>query len=264
MKFTQLINESNSTFLYHRSEHIFKEGEILNAIVSSKYDRYYERHLESYRLNYFKNKPSRKQCFYTSPTTKSRFHYRGFLYQVKPIGIIHTTNCNIIDLLANAHYDGKKELESKLIEEYWNPGTKWVNKKEIRNIEVLCNKIQVISKIDNKNELFSGDRVKCFKDFEYYLDNDNLISNSFRKQLVNKEIISYLSKEKILTINKNTIWKVSEINKAKDYRLNKLNGNLYAVDLTNEMVKDFKIELINGDSNFFNLNKFLKEHFVKL
>jgi hypothetical protein len=263
MKFTQLILESNSNILYHRSEHEFKDGEILNAIVSSKYDNDYERHLESYRLNYFPSKPSRKQCFYMSPTTKSRFHYRGLLYQVKPIGITHTTNCNIIDSLGNANYDGKSELESKLIEEYWEPGNKWVNKSQIRNIEVLCNRIQVISRVDNKNELFSGDKIKCIKEFEYFLDKDEILkfSNVLRKKLVDKEIISYLSKEKILTIKKNTIWEITEISKSKDFIFNKKDGNIWGIDLINN---NFKIELVYGYDDRPNLNKFLKEHFIKL
>jgi len=262
MKFTQLILESDSNILYHRSEYEFKEGEILEAYLSKKYNSDYENALEKYRLdNYQYTKPSRKHCFYTSPTDKSRFHYRGFLYQVKPIGITHTSNSNIIDTLANAYYDGFTQIVEKLIEEYWEPGNKWVNKNQIRNIEVLCNRIQVISRVNNKNELFSGDEIKCIKDFEYYLDKDNLISKDLRKQLVNKEIISYLSKEKILTIKKNTSWKITEINKANDFNLNKLNGNLYSVDLTND---DFTIELVIGSDQITNLNKFLKEHFIKL
>lgn len=259
MKFTQLINESDSNILYHRSEHEFKEGEILEAHTSKKYDSDYENALEKYRLDNHPNKPSRRKCFYTSPTTKSRFHYRGLLYQVKPIGITHTTNCNIIDSLGNANYDGKSELESKLIEEYWEPGNKLVNKSQIRNIEVLCNRIQVISRVDNKNELFSGDKIKCIKEFEYFPDKP--ILKKLRKKLVDKEIINYLSLGKIETIKRNTIWEITEINKAKDFNLNKLNGNLYSIDLTNN---DFTVELVIGNDEITNLNKFLKEHFIKL
>ena len=259
MKFTQLILESDSNTLYHRSEYEFKDGEILEAHTSQKYDSDYENALEECRKTYFSNKPSRKHCFYTSPTDKSRFHYRGFLYQVKPIGITHTSNSNIIDTLANAYYDGFTQIVEKLIKEYWNPGNKWVNKNQIRNIEVLCNKIQIISKVNKQTELFKGDKVKCIKEFEYFPDKP--ISKKLRKKLIDKEIIKYLSLGKIETIKKNTTWEITEINKAKDFNLNKLNGNLYAVDLTNN---EFTIELIVGDSGITNLNKFLKEHFIKL
>ena len=260
MKFTQLILESDSNTLYHRSEHEFKEGEILEAHLSKKYNSDYENALEKYRLdNYPYNKPSRKHCFYTSPTDKSRFHYRGFLYQVKPIGITHTSNSNIIDTLANAYYDGFTQIVEKLIKEYWNPGNKWVNKNQIRNIEVLCNKIQIISKVTKQTELFKDDKVKCIKEFEYFPDKP--ISKKLRKKLVDKEIIKYLPVGKIETSKKNTIWEITEINKANDFNLNKLNGNLYSVDLTNN---DFTIELVIGDNEITNLNKFLKEHFIKL
>lgn len=259
MKFTQLILESNSPILYHRSTHKFKDGEILEAKLSSKYNSNYENILEEYRLLNKPNLPSRKKCFYLSPDLRSRFHYRGFLYQVKPLSQIHITNSNIIDNLGSSSMDGKKQIVEKLIKEYWNPGNKWVNKNQIRNIEVLCNKIQIISKVTKQTELFKDDNIKCIKEFEYLPDKP--ISSKLRKKLVDKEIIKYLSLGKIETIKKNTTWKITEINKANDFNLNKLNGNLYSVDLTND---DFTIELVIGSDQITNLNKFLKEHFIKL
>ena len=262
MKFTQLINESDSNTLYHRSEHEFKEGEILEAHLSKKYDSDYENALEKHRKTYFSNKPSRKHCFYTSPTDKSRFHYRGFLYQVKPIGITHTSNSNIIDTLANAYYDGFTQIVEKLIKEYWNPGNKWVNKNQIRNIEVLCNKIQIISKVTKQTELFKDDKVKCIKEFEYEVESykDYPYTIQILQNAIDKNIIKAITDRKFI-IKKNTSWKITEINKANDFNLNKLNGNLYSVDLTND---DFTIELVIGSDQITNLNKFLKEHFIKL
>ena len=262
IKFSQLILESNSLVLYHRSEHEFKDGEILEAHTSKKYHSDYENALEKYRLDNYPNKPSRRKCFYLSPTNKSRFHYRGFLYQVKPIGITHTSNSNIIDTLANAYYDGFTQIVEKLIKEYWNPGNKWVNKSYIRNIEVLCNKIQIISKVTKQTELFKGDKVKCVKEFEYEIETyrDYPYTIQILQNAIDKNTIKAITDRKFI-IKKNTSWKITEINKAKDFNLNKLNGNLYAIDLTNN---DFTIELIVGDSGITNLNKFLKEHFIKL
>lgn len=263
MKFSKLILESDSNILYHRSEYEFKEGQILEAHLSKKYNNDYENELEKYRLdNYPYIKPSRKHCFFASPTDKSRFHYRGFLYQIKPIGITHTSNSNIIDTLANAYYDGFTKISQKLIYEYWNPGVKWVNKNQIRNIEILCNKIQIISKITKQSELFKNDKIKCIKEFEYEIESykDYPYTIQEFQKAIDANIIKDINIRKFI-IKKNTIWNISEIHKANDSNLNKLNGNLYALDLTNN---NFTIELIISENNIVNLNKFIKEHFIKL
>lgn len=262
MKFTQLINESESNILYHRSEHEFKDGEILNANFSLKYKNEYEIALEQYRKINYPDKPSRRKCFYLSPTDKSRFHDRGFLYQVKPLGVTHITNSNIIDSLGDAFYDKNIILESKLIKEYWNPGNKWVNKSYIRNIEILCDKIQIISKINKKNELFKNDKLKCIKDFEHEIETYRNYPYTIQifQSAIDRNIINTITDRKFI-IKKNSIWEISEINKSKDFILNKKDGNIWGIDLVN---KDFEIELIYGEGEKTNLNKFLKEHFIKL
>ncbi len=264
MKFTQLILESNSPILYHRSFHKFKDGEILEAKLSSKYNSDYENILEEYRLLNKPNLPSRKKCFYLSPDLRSRFHYRGFLYQVKPLSQIHITNSNIIDNLGSSSMDGKKQIEEKLTKEYWNPGTKWVNKNQIRNIEVLCEKIQIIKKIEN-NELFEGNKLKCVRSFKYKIEESNeFLVDKFLKYLIDKNIIGRKSKKDTLYIEENSKWTINHISKSNELVPQKNDGNIWGIDLISTIDNVFKLEFTYGFNGIPNLNRFLKEHFIKL
>lgn len=106
---TWLLTEiSNNTILYHRSSERLSQGQILEPYGDSKEDhwlkgQYTEKMLEKFREKYAPDKPSRFNCIFSSVVPRSVFLTKGYLYEVKPIGKIHSTLAYYINEINNIY-----------------------------------------------------------------------------------------------------------------------------------------------------------------
>jgi len=201
---TWLINEiSQNTILYHRSDKSFKPGQILDPSDVHGDDHWLKSKstevvLEKFRQEFAPDKPSRFNCIYCSVVPRSVFVSRKNLYEVRPIGKTHIALAYLINeidhIFDNISYnnmynklgekptnsdidkykwENSKESLLPLFNQYWNTSVSNWNENSslvlLELIEVLCEKVQVVSKADEKeDEIFrKGDRVIFSKDSNY-------------------------------------------------------------------------------------------------
>lgn len=103
-----LTEISNNTILYHRSSEHLSQGQILEPYGSRKEDhwlkgQYTEKMLEKFREKYAPDKPSRFNCIFSSVVPRSVFLTKGYLYEVKPMGKIHSTLAYYINEINNIY-----------------------------------------------------------------------------------------------------------------------------------------------------------------
>lgn len=108
---------SENTILYHRSNDIFKEGDILNPKKKFGDDHHQknnklQQYLENYRKENFPDKPSRLNCVFCSVIPNSAFMNRGYLYEVTPIGKTHITLAFFINKI-NTLFSEEKYFQTR-------------------------------------------------------------------------------------------------------------------------------------------------------
>lgn len=257
-----LINEiSESTILYHRSNENFAVGKILDpSDIKPWIKKFTERKLEQFRKKYAPDAPSRFNCIYCSVVPRSVFVARGNLYEVKPIGKTHVTMAYYINQIDNIHHEERYQAFDKLqklsdkdeydyiwertkkqllplFAKYWN-----VNNINISNdfredpkwIEVLCEKVVVIKKIDEVDNIFrKDDKIEFTSDMRFDIYGYDSSGNRKLSSLEITNIINHFngSENKYgdlsLTIPKGTKGKISSV--TYDYKVpKKLKSDPYA------------------------------------
>lgn len=228
-----LLEITEKTVLYHRSEQIYKVGDtILPYETLRKGEKHYARstkfevELEEYRKTNYPNKPSRFKCVFCSLVPRSRFFGKGKLYGVTPIGKFHVTNSELIDDMIDEFHShwGGGHISGLLAREYWE-GER-IRRSLIKSYEVLCKKVKVVEVVDEKTQdLKIGDKIKLLSDmtiswYGYDLDGSTELSEEVKQFILKnfKGIKSYKTKQFVpqknyfkITLKKGTIFKIYRI-----------------------------------------------------
>jgi len=218
-----ILELSEKSTVYHRNTANLKIGSIMTAAKAKKGGKHWlarredEQLIEDIRRKYYKNKPSRFDCIYSSVIPKARFMSKGALYELKPLGKMHMTNSKIIDDMSTL-----KDLDDKIAaaHKYWNPSSDFLTKRNIIDIEVLSDKALVLRKVDD--EWNNGDRVRLKTEctviwYAYGLDDNTKLSDEEIEQILkHKSIKSYEEEQGIsarykVTFKKGTKGEISRV-----------------------------------------------------
>lgn len=194
-----LLNEINkNTILYHRSHDLLNAGDILTPTNEHGNEHWLkskvtEKYIEEYRQQFAPDKPSRLDCVYCSVVPRSVFVSRRYLYEVKPIGKIHSTLAYIVNEIDNTFHNkipssfifkklgdnpSRSEIDElkwkynkenllDLFSQYWGDQNSSLFKKDPKWIEVLCEKVLVVKKAEEESDsvLRKGDKVVFKSDY---------------------------------------------------------------------------------------------------